>query len=69
MEGKVRFTRCGTLAKAVAAARNLTVSDAVAGAVVLLSPACASWDQFASFEHRGDVFRTLVQTLDRQGAA
>ncbi len=30
------------------------------GGVVLLSPACASFDQFRSFEHRGDVFRDLV---------
>ena len=61
LEGKVRFTRCVTLAKAVAAARNLAVSDAIPGAVVLLSPACASWDQFKSFEHRGDSFRDLVK--------
>ena len=61
LEGKVRFTRCVTLAKAVAAARNLAVSDAIPGAVVLLSPACASWDQFKSFEDRGDTFRELVR--------
>jgi UDP-N-acetylmuramoylalanine--D-glutamate ligase len=61
LEGKVRFTRCVTLAKAVAAARNLAVSDAIDGAVVLLSPACASWDQFKSFEDRGDTFRDLVR--------
>jgi UDP-N-acetylmuramoylalanine--D-glutamate ligase len=31
--------------------------------VVLLSPACASYDQFRDFEHRGDVFRGLVGDL------
>jgi UDP-N-acetylmuramoylalanine--D-glutamate ligase len=51
----------GTLEAAVAAAWD----DARAGAapVVLLSPACASWDQFSSFEHRGDRFRELVRQL------
>ncbi|CAA7622542.1 UDP-N-acetylmuramoylalanine--D-glutamate ligase [Candidatus Terasakiella magnetica] len=68
LEGKVRFTRCASLDKAVLAARNLAVSDAIPGAVVLLSPACASWDQFKSFEHRGDTFRELVTALgDREG--
>ena len=57
LEGKVAYTRCGTLDKAVAAA----TAAARDGEVVLLSPACASWDQFKSFEHRGDVFRALVQ--------
>jgi len=37
------------------------------GAVILLSPACASFDQFTSFEHRGDVFRELVADLIRTG--
>jgi UDP-N-acetylmuramoylalanine--D-glutamate ligase len=66
-EGKVRFTRCGTLDKAVVAARNLAVSDAIPGAVVLLSPACASWDQFKSFEDRGDTFRALVHAFTGGG--
>ena len=41
--------------------------DGVPGAVVLLSPACASYDQFPNFEVRGDTFRELVAGL-RHGA-
>jgi UDP-N-acetylmuramoylalanine--D-glutamate ligase len=47
---------CGDLEAAVAAAR----AAAAPGDVVLLSPACASYDQYRSFEERGDHFRTLV---------
>jgi UDP-N-acetylmuramoylalanine--D-glutamate ligase len=63
LDGKVAFTRCRTLEAAVAAARDHAVADGHDGAVVLLSPACASWDQFKSFEHRGQVFRDLVDAL------
>ncbi len=55
----VPYTLCGDLATAVTAARAMAKS----GTVVLLSPACASWDQFKSFEHRGEVFRHLVEDL------
>lgn len=50
---------CGTLEAAVTKARQL----AKAGDIVLLSPACASYDQFNHFEHRGDTFKTLVRSL------
>lgn len=52
------YTQCGTLDKAVAAAHAMAKSG-----TVLLSPACASWDQFKSFEHRGDAFAELVRAL------
>ncbi len=63
LDGAVPFTRCRELAVAVAKARQRALSDPNPGTVVLLSPACASWDQFKSFEHRGDVFRQLVNVL------
>jgi len=50
---------CGDLATAVATAAK----RAFPGEVVLLSPACASYDQFRNFEERGDRFRELVKAL------
>jgi len=50
---------CGTMDVAVARAAD----EAEAGEVVLLSPACTSWDQYSSFEARGDAFRDLVRAL------
>jgi UDP-N-acetylmuramoylalanine--D-glutamate ligase len=55
----VPFEQCGELATAVAAAG----AAARPGEIVLLSPACASYDQFSDFEHRGEEFRRLVQNL------
>jgi UDP-N-acetylmuramoylalanine--D-glutamate ligase len=49
--------RCGDMERAVAAAR----AAATAGEVVLLSPACASYDQYRSFGERGDHFKALVR--------
>jgi UDP-N-acetylmuramoylalanine--D-glutamate ligase len=54
---------CGTLQAAVAAAAADAADDAGRDPVVLLSPACASYDQFRNFEERGDVFRALVREL------
>jgi UDP-N-acetylmuramoylalanine--D-glutamate ligase len=50
---------CGTLSAAVQRAARI----AAEGEVVLLSPACASYDQFRSYEDRGDTFRRHVQEL------
>jgi UDP-N-acetylmuramoylalanine--D-glutamate ligase len=55
----VEITDCGTLERAVEAA----AAEAKPGEVVLLSPACASFDAFRDFEERGDRFRELVEAL------
>ncbi len=63
LDGKLAYERCGTLATATAAAARDAQADARSGAVVLLSPAAASFDQFTNFEARGDAFRELVANL------
>jgi UDP-N-acetylmuramoylalanine--D-glutamate ligase len=63
LQGKVDFARCGTLDAAVAAAAGDAAASGAAEPVVLLSPACASYDQFRNFEVRGDAFRALVSAL------
>jgi UDP-N-acetylmuramoylalanine--D-glutamate ligase len=56
LTGAVRLIKTETLERAVAEARQ----NARAGDTVLLAPACASFDQFQSYEHRGQVFKDLV---------
>jgi UDP-N-acetylmuramoylalanine--D-glutamate ligase len=63
LDGRVPHESVGTLDRAVeVAARDAHASD-VTEPVVLLSPACASFDQYRNFEIRGDKFRELVRAL------
>ncbi|GGG77031.1 UDP-N-acetylmuramoyl-L-alanine--D-glutamate ligase [Edaphobacter dinghuensis] len=59
LQGVVKIVSAETMQAAVAEASK----GAVAGDVVLLAPACSSFDQFENYEHRGQVFRQLVNEL------
>lgn len=60
---KAPVSKTGTLDKAVEAAARDAVKDGRKGAVVLLSPACASFDHYPNFEVRGDAFGKAVAAL------
>ena len=64
LEGKVPYEISVTLDVAVANAARDAAEAGLPAPVVLLSPACASFDQFRNFEIRGDRFRELVLALD-----
>jgi UDP-N-acetylmuramoylalanine--D-glutamate ligase len=59
----VPYTQCVTLDRAVEAAASDASRSVAKEPVVLLSPACASYDQFANFEKRGEAFRQIVMGL------
>jgi len=63
-EGIIPIVPCGTLEAAVAFAAE----NARSGDTVLLAPACASFDQFENYEHRGRVFKQLVARLAREAS-
>lgn len=65
LDGKALYEMSGTLDVAVARAAADAAASAAQAPVVLLSPACASYDQFKDFEQRGDTFRSLVARLPR----
>jgi UDP-N-acetylmuramoylalanine--D-glutamate ligase len=65
LDGKVLYTMAGTLERAVELAAAAAEASPAPAPVVLLSPACASYDQFKDFEQRGDMFRALVARLPR----
>jgi UDP-N-acetylmuramoylalanine--D-glutamate ligase len=63
LAGQVEVVMCGTLERAVQAAAADAAQSKKADAVVLLSPACASFDQYRNFEVRGDAFVSHVSAL------
>jgi UDP-N-acetylmuramoylalanine--D-glutamate ligase len=64
LKGSTPLQKCGTLEKAVAAAFRDARASGEDNPIVLLSPACASFDQFKDFEARGDAFRNIVEGLE-----
>ena len=63
LEGHLPYARCDTLEAALQLAASDAADSAAEEPVVLLAPACASYDQFKNFEERGDRFRALVTAL------
>jgi UDP-N-acetylmuramoylalanine--D-glutamate ligase len=68
LKGQVLVTECANMEDALKRAHE-TAQKAPDGGIVLLSPACASFDQFRDFEHRGDEFRKAVEALPAREAA
>ena len=65
LDGVTSIRPCGTLSAAIGEA----YIDAKPGETVLLAPACSSFDQFTSYEHRGRVFKQLVQELAKDNGS
>jgi UDP-N-acetylmuramoylalanine--D-glutamate ligase len=63
LDGKAEHAIVGTLDRAVADAARDAEASGIKAPVVLLSPACASFDQYPNFEVRGDKFRELVRAI------
>ena len=63
LDGAVAFERYGTLSAAIEAAAEDAARSTAREPAVLLSPACASFDQFTNFEARGDAFRSARRQM------
>ena len=63
LDGKAAYEKSGTLEQAVSDAYADAKASGEESPIVLLSPACASFDQFRDFEARGEAFREIVETL------
>jgi UDP-N-acetylmuramoylalanine--D-glutamate ligase len=61
--GKVPYSHCGTLERALKVASKEAFSTLGEKPVILLSPACASFDQFKNYEERGELFCRLVKEI------
>jgi len=66
LKDKTKIVSCGTLEAATQAAFDAAKASGEANPIVLLSPACASFDQFKDFEARGDAFKGIVRRLAAQ---
>lgn len=60
LDGHLDYVHCGDMEAAI---KQAYADAATLGGVVLLSPACASFDQYRDFEHRGDAFRACVERI------
>lgn len=69
LAGTAPCVQCGDLPTAVARAARDAAQSGLAAPVVLLSPACASYDQFRNFEERGEVFRKLANQIETLNGA
>ncbi len=69
LAGAAPCFQCGDMPSAVARAARDAASSGLPSPVVLLSPACASYDQFRNFEERGDVFRKLANQIETMNGA
>ncbi len=69
LAGAAPCFQCGDMPSAIARAARDAASSGLPSPVVLLSPACASYDQFRNFEERGDVFRKLANQIETMNGA